>query len=87
MFSHGVTLDLKMRDGLKKGMCYKPEVCISPREYSVQQTLVETGITHVILVFCATVVAQNTKITWEMPAPMCQVSVLMVCMRGCYEFA
>ena len=34
VISHSVILDLKMRDGLQRGMCYKLEVHISPREYS-----------------------------------------------------
>ena len=35
VFSHSVTLDLKMRAGLKRGMRYKPEVHVSPREYGI----------------------------------------------------
>ena len=34
VFSHSLTLDLKMRNGPKRGMRYKPEVRVSPWEYS-----------------------------------------------------
>ena len=43
---HSVTLDLKMRDGLKRGMCDKPEVRISPQEYGrcyYTQFQIQTG--------------------------------------------
>ena len=33
--SHVVTLDTKLRDGLKRGMHYKAEVRVSPQEYGI----------------------------------------------------
>ena len=33
VISHSITQDLKMRDGLKRGMHYKLEVRVSAREY------------------------------------------------------
>ncbi len=35
VISHSVTLDLKMRDELKRGMWYKPEVRVSMREHGI----------------------------------------------------
>ena len=36
VISQSVTQDLKMRDGLKRGMRYEPEVCIS-QEYGMSK--------------------------------------------------
>ena len=34
-----------MRDGLKKGMCYKQDVCVSLREYGI--FTIQAGLLHV----------------------------------------
>ena len=38
VISHSVTLDLKMKDGLKWGIRYKPELHVSPQEYDTLPT-------------------------------------------------
>ena len=40
VISHSFTLDLKMRDGQKRGMRYQPEVHVLPREYGIWQNTV-----------------------------------------------
>ena len=58
VISHSVTLDLKMRDGLKRAMCYKPEVRISPQEYDSMWV----KISRVSPRFQATSVARNLRL-------------------------
>ena len=38
VISHSITLDLKMREGLRRGTHYKPEVCVSLQEYGIWLT-------------------------------------------------
>ena len=35
MTAHRITQDLNMTDGLKRGICYKPAVRVSAREYGM----------------------------------------------------
>ena len=54
VISYSITQDLKMRDGLKRGMCCKPEVCTTPREYGSPQPLNSEQIGGIRLANCPT---------------------------------
>ena len=90
VISHSITLELKMRDGLKRDglkRCYKPEMRVSPWEYGKQYGL--SWITDLSFITSSPIASSQHSFPKRSPPPLSLTaswSLPSCCLRHFNEF-